>query len=87
MFNKKHVLQDKLPGAGGWKSNNINPAANWPYPSGSSPKMDPSFDKLELVVEAFDKLPESAKMIASLDEDFMKALTDAKNYMERMRNW
>lgn len=87
MFKPKYVLQDLTTGLGGWKSNNINPAANWPYPNSSSPKTDPSFDKLELVVEAFDKLPESAKMIASLDEDFMKALTDAKNYMERMRNW
>ena len=67
---RKYPLQDKLPGLGGSVSNPV-----------LKPIKTLGYKHLEKVVKAFDNLPQSVKMMLSLDENFMNEIMKAKEFL------
>jgi hypothetical protein len=72
MFKQKHVLQDLTPGLGGYHGKPIN----------LPPLKTLGYKHLEKVINAFDNLPQSAKMIVSMDEIFMTTIEEARKLLE-----
>lgn len=70
MIKEKLVVRDKLYGHEhkSYSDSYVSPG----------PRLSDYKDNLSSVIKAFDNLPESAKMIACLDEEFMHAIHSAR---------
>lgn len=74
-LKEKIVVKDKVPGGHGGGMNYYN----------SSPSYNAIAEQLKMVIESIDNLPESAKMITSLDEDFVAKVSAAKEVLSRIK--